>query len=344
MPTAKTCIKDGPGRVALADLELRAPGPGEALIRTTLSTLCGSDLHVIDEIDRMPAGLPQGHEAVGIVEAIGDGVTRLKPGDRVVASCVVGCGHCALCDTGELQLCRTYNFPFNILFGCQSEAFIARSADLNLARIPDGMPDTAAIFAADVLSTGFAALERAQLKHGQSVAVFAQGPVGLCATMAAKHLGAARIIAVEAIPERAAMARRMGADEVIPPADAPDNIRALTGGLGVDVAVEAVGKPAAFEACQRSIRVGGVVSIVGVYTGVPALQLPVTSTFFHHTTVTSYCPGGTERLQYLLGLMERGAIDPTPLLTHAMGLRDIGAAYDLFRSRRDGVLKIAITP
>jgi threonine dehydrogenase-like Zn-dependent dehydrogenase len=343
MPKVKTCIKAARGRVALADVPLRDPGPGEALIRTTLTTICGSDLHIVDKFDQIPAGMPQGHEAVGVVDAIGDGVQRFRPGDRVVASCVTGCGSCALCGLGEPQLCSTYNAPFNILFGCQAEAFAVRSADLNLARIPDGMHDRQAILAADILSTGFTAIERARVQPGQTVAIYAQGPVGLCATAAARHHGAGRVIAVELVPERAAMARRLGADEVLSPDGAPERIRELTSGLGVDVAVEALGKPETFDACLRAIRFGGTVSVVGVFTGIDALRLPVDATFVQRTVVTSYCPGGTARLQYLMSLIDRG-LDLTSLFTHAFALDDVAAAYELFRSRADGVIKVALTP
>jgi threonine dehydrogenase-like Zn-dependent dehydrogenase len=343
MPKVKTCIKASRGRVAVAEVPLRDPAPGEALIRTTLTTICGSDLHIVDAFDRMPAGMPQGHEAVGVVEAVGDGVQRFRAGDRVVASCVTSCGTCALCGLGEPQLCSTYGAPLNLLFGCQSEAFVVRSADVNLARIPDGMHDRQAVLAADILSTGFAAIERARVQPGQTVAIYAQGPVGLCATAAAKHHDAGRVIAVELVPERAAMARRLGADEVISPQGAPERTRELTSGLGVDVAVEALGKPETFDACLRSIRFGGTVSIVGVFAGIDALRLPIDATFLHRTVVTSYCPGGTARLQYLMSLLERG-LDLTPLFTHAFALDEIAAAYELFRSRTDGVIKIALTP
>jgi alcohol dehydrogenase len=342
MPKVQTCIKTGRGTVGLAELALRDPGPGEALIRTTLTTICGSDLHLVDLIDRIPTGWPQGHEAVGVVEAVGAGVTQLRPGDRVVASCVTCCGSCALCKLGDLQLCSTYGSPLNVMFGCQAEAFVVRSAERNLAKIPDAMQDRQAIFAADIMSTGFGAIERGRLTPGQTVAVYAQGPVGLCATAAAKHYGAGRIIAVEALPERAAMAKRLGADDVLPPEGAPERIRELTGGLGVDLAVEALGKPATFDACLRSIRLGGTVSVVGVFAGIEALSLPVSAGFYQETIVTTLCPGGTARLQYLMGLMERGQVDLTPMFTHTMPLADIAAAYDLFRERKDGVLKIAL--
>jgi threonine dehydrogenase-like Zn-dependent dehydrogenase len=344
MPRVKTCIKQGRGQVGIVEMDIPGPSPADALIRTTLTTICGSDLHIVDEIDAMPAGIPQGHEAVGVIEAVGSGVQRFKPGERVVASCVSGCGACALCATGELQLCSTYFSPLNVLFGCQSEAFVGRSADLNLARIPDGMTDRQAIFAADIMSTGFAGIERGNLKPGQTVAIFAQGPVGLCATAAAKYYKAGRIIAVESVPERVAMAKRMGADEVLSPEGAPERIRQLTGGLGVDLAVEALGKPATFDACLQSIRMGGTVSVIGVFANQDHLRLPINNIFYHHTIVTSYCPGGTKRLEQLMGIMERGEVDLTPLFTHQRKLSEIAGAYELFRKRTDGVIKIAVEP
>lgn len=344
MPTVRTCVKEGRGKVTIAQLAIGDPSPADALIRTTLTTICGSDLTLVDVIDAMPAGIPQGHEAVGVIEAVGSAVQRFKPGDRVVASCVTGCGACALCRTGELQLCSTFFSPLNVLLGCQAEAFIGRVADTNLAVIPDGMTDRQAIFAADIMSTGFAAIERGRLQPGQTVAIFAQGPVGLCATAAAKYYGASHIIAVESVQERAAMARRMGADEVISPEGAPEKIRELTQGLGVDLAVEALGKASTFEACLQSIRMGGTVSVVGVFAGQDALRLPISNTFYHRTIVTSYCPGGTARLEQLMGIMARGEVDLTPLFTHDFKLADISNAYDLFRQREDGVIKVAITP
>jgi threonine dehydrogenase-like Zn-dependent dehydrogenase len=344
VPIVKSCIKQGRGQVAIADIAIGDPAPADALIRTTLTTICGSDLSLVDVIDAMPAGIPQGHEAVGVIEAVGSDVQQFKAGDRVVASCVTGCGTCTRCVGGELQLCSTFFSPLNVLFGCQSEAFIGRVADTNLAVIPDGMTDRQAIFAADIMSTGFAAIERGRLQRGQTVAIFAQGPVGLCATAAAKYHGAGHIIAVESVPARAAMARRMGADEVISPDGAPEKIRELTRGLGVDLAVEALGKAATFDACLLSIRMGGTVSVVGVFAGQDALRLPISNTFYHHTIVTSYCPGGTARLEHLMGIMARGEVDLTPLFTHDFRLADIANAYDLFRRREDGVIKVAITP
>jgi len=229
----------------------------------------------------------------------------------------------------------------NLLFGAQAEAFLVRSADYSMAKIPEGMSDRQAVFAADILSTGLGALERARLRPGQSVCIFAQGPVGLCATAAARHLGAGTIYAVESVPERVALARKLGADVVLDPDTAVDRVLEATRGTGVDVAVEALGTQRTFEACCRVTRMGGTVSSVGVYAKVPRLEMPTDGTFLHRTFVSTLCPAGSERLDALLHLMNRG-LDITPLFTHAMPLDRIADAYDLFRHRRDGVVKIAV--
>ncbi|HEY2732997.1 MAG TPA: zinc-binding dehydrogenase [Polyangiales bacterium] len=343
MSKVKTVVKAGPGQVELIDRELPGPKPGQALIRTTLSTVCGSDLHMVDDFPMAPAGQPQGHEAVGIVEDVGEGVTRIKKGDRVVTSCLIGCGHCHVCLAGDLCMCRTYKAPMNVLFGCQAEAFVVNSADLNMAVVPKDLSDKQALFTGDIMSTGFAAIERAHLKPGQSVAIFAQGPVGLCATAAAKFYGASRIITVESVPERVAMSKKLGATDVVDPEGAVDKIKELTKNQGVDVAVEALGREVTLESCLKVIRHGGTVSSVGVYPNMKAFSLPVNAIFSQFTFVTSMCPGGTERLNYLLGLIQSGKVDLTPLWTHDRKLSDIANVYEMFRKRQDGALKIALT-
>jgi alcohol dehydrogenase len=343
MPKIKVCIKEDTARVALTDVDVADPGPGQVLVRTTLTTICGSDIHITDDIPEVPVGMPMGHEGVGVVEAVGDGVERFKVGDRVVACCLLSCGHCERCTGDEQNICKTFGAPMNLLFGAQSEAFLVGSADYSMEHLPDGLNDRQAVFVADILSTGFGAVERAELRAGQSVAIFAQGPVGLCATMGARYYGAEPIIAVESIPERAAMASRLGATHVLSPASAVDEIMELTGGEGVDVAIEALGKQATFENCCKVTRLGGTISSVGVYGGIPVLPLSTDGSFVHRKLVTTFCPAGHERLAFLLKLIESGRVDPTPLLTHERSLDDIVAAYDMFRRREDGVMKVAIT-
>jgi alcohol dehydrogenase len=334
-------VKTGPGQVELTTLDLPDPPPGVALIRTELSTICGSDIHMVDHMPEVPVGLPMGHESVGVVEAVGEGVDRFRRGDRVVVSCLASCGACARCQEGNASVCQTFGAPLNLLFGAQAEMFLVRGANESMAKIPDSMSDRHAIFAADIMSTGFGAIERAGLRPGGSVAIFAQGPVGLCATAAAKHHGAGIIYTVESIPERVAMSRQLGADVVLSPENAVDEILASTHGAGVDVAVEALGSQRTFESCLRVTRFGGTVSSVGVYAGASRLEVPTDGTFLHRTIVTTLCPAGKGRLEELLRITEAG-VDLTPLFTHEMTLSDVVPAYDLFRGRRDGVLKIAL--
>ncbi|MEO8539452.1 MAG: alcohol dehydrogenase catalytic domain-containing protein [bacterium] len=319
------------------------PGPGQALIRTTLSTICGSDMHIVDEMP-VPGGIPMGHEAIGIVEAVGDGVTNFKAGDRVAAGCLSCCGSCRRCMEGDQSICETFNAPGNLLFGAQGEYFLVNGAQAGLAKVPDALQDEQVLFVTDIMSTGFAAIERASIKPGDTVAVFAQGPVGLCATAGARTYGAGTIIAVESIPERVAMAKRFGADIVLDPADAVEKILGLTGGKGVDIAVEALGHQVTFENACRSVRIGGTVSSVGVYGAFPELRMATGGSFIHRKLVTTLCPVGTARLERLMGLVSAGRVDLTPLLTHSLKISETPAGYDLFRDKKGGVLKIALRP
>lgn len=344
LPSSNTCIKTAPHQVTMATIPLPdEPGPGQALIRTTLATVCGSDIHIVDEMP-VPAGVPMGHEAVGVVEAVGAGVTAFKPGDRVAAGCLYCCGQCARCMEGNHSICQTFGAPGNLLFGGQGERFLYSGAQTGLAKIPDSLEDEQVLFVTDIMSTGFAAIERAQIRAGDTVAVFAQGPVGLCATAGARTLGAGTIIAVEGIPYRQEMARKMGADIVLDPADAVGKIVELTGGQGVDIAVEALGNQATLEAACAVARLGGTISVVGVFGAFPTVTIPTSGSWIHRKIVTTLCPVGTERLTRLMNLVAGGKVDLRPLITHNMKISETPAAYDLFRSRDQGVLKIALRP
>ena len=337
------CVKADTKKVTMQRMPITAPGPGQALLKTRLSTICGSDIHLVDELP-IPPGMPMGHEAVAEVVDVGDNVSGFQRGDRVVASCLYGCGTCPRCQEGNRQVCERYVAPMNLLFGCQGEYYLVNSAEVNMAKVPDDVEDESALFATDIMSTGFAAIENAELRFGDSVAVFAQGPVGLCVTAAARARGAGFIAAVESIAPRAAVARTLGADVVLDPATAVDEILALTGGKGVDIAVEALGHQVTLENACRVTRFGGVVSSVGVYGAFPTVSLPTDGTFLHRRLVTTLCPGGPDRLRRMMDLARYGKVDLRPLFTHHMKLDDTVAAYDLFRDRRNGVIKIALRP
>lgn len=339
-----TCVKAGPKRVEMREMPIADAGPGEVIVRTIMATVCGSDMHFVDEMDIIPAGMPMGHEAVGIVEAVGPGVTRFQVGDRVAASCLVGCGVCDRCMEGDVQLCQTFLSPGNLLFGCQGQYFKVRGADVSMAKVPDSVDNEHAILATDILSTALGAIERSGMKPGDTVAIFAQGPVGLCATASARLMGAGRIITVESVPERVAMSKQLGADLVLEPGNAVAEIMKLTNNVGVDVAVEALGHQVTFENCCAVTRAGGTISIVGVYGAFPVLNLPTGGTFVHRRLITTLCPSGRPRLEKLFALVSSGKINLSALFTHRMKLSDAPAAYDLFRERKGGVLKIALEP
>lgn len=348
------CIKTAQSKVEMLDLPVPKPGPGQMVVKTTVSTICGTDMHFLDDIPTemlavaypsivLPQGMLMGHEGVGIVHEVGSGVTRFQPGDRVIASCLTSCGKCTECLHGDYSVCSGGG---TILAGCQAEYYLIPDAEISAAKVPDGMTDEQAVLPTDIMSTGFAAIDRADAKFGDSVAIFAQGPVGLCATAGAAARGCGLIIAVDTIPERLEMSKRFGANVVINASekDPVAEIMALTNNEGVDVAVEAVGTQATFEGCSRVVRRGGTLSGVGVYGLTPTVSMPtLTISFLHRRIVTTLCPSGRDRLEHLLAVIQHRKMDLSSLFTHRMKLADCPAAYDLFRSKTEGVLKIAIT-
>jgi len=337
------CVKTDTRKVEMQKLPVPTPGPGQALIKTRLSTICGSDIHIVDELP-IPAGTPMGHEAVGEVFDAGEGVSGFKQGDRVVASCLFGCGFCPRCQEGNLQICERYAAPMNLMFGCQGEYYLVPTAELNMTKVPDDLDDEGVLFATDIMSTGFGAIENSGLRFGDSVAIFAQGPVGLCATAAARIRGAGLIITVESVPARVTISKKLGADFVVEPEKAVDEIRALTAGHGVDVAVEALGQQQTLENAAHVTRWGGTISSVGVYGAFPTVSIPTTGTFLHRRFVTTLCPSGADRLRRMMDLIRFGKVDLRPLFTHHTKLADTPDGYDMFRERKDGVIKLAIRP
>src|ERR1700710_1273288 len=217
----------------------------------------------------------------------------------------------------------------------------------NLAPVPDTLEDEQVLMCPDIMSTGFSGVESAGVRIGDTVAVFAQGPIGLCATAGAKLSGAAMVIGVDRLAGRLAIATRMGADYVIDggKVDPVEEIMRLTGGRGVDVAIEALGTQQTFESCLRVLRPGGTLSSLGVYSTDLTIPLDAFAAGLADLKiVTTLCPGGKERMRRLMAIVASGRADLKPLVTHRFKLDQIEAAYDLFSHQRDGVLKVAITP
>ena len=354
MTKMKANIFEGVNRIAIRSKEVPKPGYNEALVRVTLTTICGTDLHIVRGEYPVAAGLIIGHEPVGVIEELGDGVSGYNIGDRVLVGAITPCGQCRACFSGHSSQCGHgegyealggWRFG-NTINGAQAEYLRIPYAQANLAKIPDELTDEQVVLLADIASTGFSGAESAQIKIGDSVVVFAQGPIGLCATAGAKLMGATLIIGVDGDEHRLAMSKRMGADVTLDyrDVDVVAEVKRLTGG-GADVAIEALGTQQTFESALRSLRPAGTLSSLGVYSG--KLQIPYeafAAGIGDHRIVTTLCPGGKERMRRLMEVVRHGRVDLTPLLTHTFALDDIQAAYDLFGERLDGVMKVAIRP
>lgn len=324
---------------------------GEAVIRITATTICGTDVHIVKGEYPVRRGLILGHEPVGIIEELGDGLDdEFAVGQRVIAGAITPCGQCFYCLNGAHAQCHGplggWRFG-NTINGAWAEYLLVPDARANLATVPDGLSDEEVLMLPDIASTGIAGAESGRVRIGDSVAIFAQGPIGLCATVGARLRGAGVIIAVDPIEARREMARRFGATVVLDPTriDPVAEIRALTGGRGVDVAIEALGRQETFDMCLRATRAGGVVSSLGVYSGkIAASPEALHAGLGDQTIVTTLCPGGKERMRRLIEMVAHERIDFSPLVTHRFALADLPQALALFAAQRDGVLKVALFP
>lgn len=357
MPKMKAAVFVEPGRIVLEDKPIPAVGPLDALVRVTTTTICGTDVHILKGEYPVAKGLTIGHEPVGVIEKLGAAVKGYQEGQRVIAGAITPsgwsnaclCGACSQDGAGTAHGWKPLGgWKFgNTIDGCQAEYVLVPDAMANLAPVPDGLTDEQVLMCPDIMSTGFSGAESAGIRIGDSVAVFAQGPIGLCATAGAKLSGASLVIGVDRLPDRLRMARQMGADHVInsSQADPVEEILRLTSGRGVDVAIEALGTQQTFEACLRVLRPGGTLSSLGVYS--TDLKIPLDAFcagLGDHRIVTTLCPGGKERMRRLMSVIQGGRVDLGAMVTHRFRLDDIEAAYELFGHQRDGVLKVAITP
>lgn len=348
--TMRALVFRGPNQIGIESVPIPKPGYGEAVIRVTLTTICGTDVHILKGEYPVKPGLVIGHEPVGVIHELGPGVSGYAVGERVLVGAITPCGQCDFCLGGKLSQCggAIGGWKFgNTINGAQAEYLLVPHAQANLAKIPEGLADEQVVLLADIASTGFSASESAHVQLGDSVAIFAQGPIGLCATVGARLKGAGLVIAVESDPVRMDMSKRMGADVVIDyrKEDVFDAVRKLTRGRGVDVAIEALGTSQTFESALKVLRPGGTLSSLGVYSGKLSIPLePFAAGLGDHRIVTTLCPGGKERMRRLMELVRHGRMDLRPLLTHTFRLDQIAKAYDLFANRKEGVLKVAIRP
>jgi threonine dehydrogenase-like Zn-dependent dehydrogenase len=350
----RAAVFHGVGDIRLGEKPMPHARAGEAILKVTLTTICGTDLHILRGEYPVEKGLTIGHEAVGVVHELGEGVEGVKLGQRVLVGAITPCGQCRACLSAHWSQCGHgagyealggWRFG-NKIDGAQADYLRVPWAQANLAPIPDSVSDEQALMLADIASTGISGAESGGVRPGDAVVVLAQGPIGLCATAGARLMGASLVIGVDTDANRRAAARRMGADVVLDPAavDVVAEIKRITDG-GADVAIEALGLQQTFEQALRSLRPGGMLSSLGVYSG--KLQMPYdafAAGIGDHRIVTTLCPGGKERMRRLLSLVSSGRFDPKPLVTHTMPLDRLEEAYRLFGERRDGVLKVALRP
>jgi alcohol dehydrogenase len=354
--TMQAAVFRGVDDLRLESVPMPTAGFGEAIVKVTMTTICGTDVHIVRGEWPVEPGRVLGHEPVGVIHEIGPGVEGYAVGDRVLVGAITPCGTCYYCLHGQAAQCAGVHDHWvpgggwrlgNSIDGVQAEYYRVPYAQANLTRIPDELRDEDVVLLADIASTGISASERANVTIGDVVVVLAQGPIGLCATAGARLKGASYVIAVDGIPERLEMAQRLGADEVIDfhEQDPIEAVKRATEGRGADVAIEALGTQQTFESCLRSLRPGGTLSSLGIYAGKLAIPPDAfVGGLGDHTIVTTLCPGGRERMRQLMEMVRHRRLDLSPLLTHRFPLEDIVEAYDMFAHQRDGVLKVAITP
>jgi 2-desacetyl-2-hydroxyethyl bacteriochlorophyllide A dehydrogenase len=318
----------------------------DAVVRVEVTGVCGSDLHIYHGRVQIEPGFTLGHEFVGTVAAAGDAVTEVAAGDRVLGCYCSACGNCFFCRRGDFHKCdegRVFGHGSTLgsLQGAQAEQVLVPHANLTLRRVPDGMSDDAALFAGDVMGTGWHAVDQAGIRPGDSAAVLGLGPVGLCAVQAARAAGAAGVVAVDSVEERLAVAETFGARPVHLTEDDPRAaVKEATGGRGVDAAIDAVGHPDALELACRVTRKAGTVVAIGVYA--ERIQLHMGVVWIKALTLKTGHANVIGHIDRVLAMMAGGVLDPTPLVTHHMRLDEAPEAYAVYDRRE--ALKIVMAP
>lgn len=336
-----------PGEVRVEERPEPALGArDDAIVRIEASGICGSDLHIFHGRVRIEPGFTIGHEFVGTVVAAGDDVARVHSGDRVLGCYHTACGTCFFCLRGTYQKCdamRTFGHGelLGALQGTQAELALVPSANMTLRKVPDGVGDDVALFAGDVMGTGYHAVVESGVRPGDSLAVLGLGPVGLSAVQVAVAHGAGPVLAIDTVPERLEMARRFGATPIHLTAESPrDVVKRATSARGVDAAIDAVGHPDALDLAIRLARKAGTVVAIGVYAEPCRVHMGLV--WIKALTLRSGHANVIGHVDRVLGMLASGSLDPTPLVTHHMSLDDAAEAYRVYDRRE--ALKIVLTP
>ena len=347
----KALVFEGIRRIACSTVPDPAlAAPGDVIVRVRAAAICGSDLHVYRGLETgLDAGTVMGHELAGEVVAAGPEVTRFRPGDLVVSPFTTSCGDCFYCRLGLTARCvRGQLFGWveegRGLHGVQAEYVRVPLADSTLVAVPEGTPPEEALFAGDILATGWFGAESAGAGPGRSVAVVGCGPVGLMAAIAARELGAERVFAVDALPDRLALASRWGAEPIDFQAEDPiERIQEETGGRGADAVVEAVGTPQASRLAFDLVRPGGTIAAVGVHVEDHLAFAPGEAYDKNLTYRAGRCPARAY-MDRLLPLVQSGRYDLGALISHRLPLDRGPDGYDLFDRRVPGCTKVVLLP
>ena len=340
-------VMKGIGKVGFADKPIPTPGPTDAIVKTTKALICTSDVHTVNGAIGPRDNLTLGHEAVGRVHQVGAAVKRFKPGDHVLVGAITPEWGDAASQAGHSSqsggALGGWKFA-NIKDGVFAEYFHVNEADANMAHIPAAVADDSAVYCCDMISTGLMAAENANIPPGGTVAVFALGPVGLMAVAGARMLGAGLIVGVDSVPRRQELARSYGADVTVDfeKEDAVARIMDLTGGEGVDSAIEALGGDLSFQNAIRVTKPGGTISNAGYhgkgeFVHIPRMEWGVGMA--EKTIRTGLCPGGRLRMERLLRLLQGGRVDPTRLTTHTFRFDELERAFEMMERKLDGIIK-----
>jgi alcohol dehydrogenase len=343
----KALVYRGPGQLSLEERpKPELQGPGDAIIRMSKTTICGTDLHILKgDVPSCAPGRILGHEGVGVVECVGSGVTAFHPGDHVLISCISACGRCEACRRGMYSHCVSGGWILgNTIDGTQAEYVRIPHAETSLYPIPEGADEEALVMLSDILPTGFeCGVLNGKIAPGATVAIVGAGPIGLAALLTAQFYAPAEIIMIDLDENRLGVARQFGATHAVNSSqgDAAEAVKSLTGGRGVDTAIEAVGVPATFELCQSLVAAGGVIANIGVH-GRP-VDLHLERLWSHNITITTRLVD-TVTTPMLLKTVQARKLDPGRLITHRFALDEIEAAYDAFRRAAEtGALKVVIS-
>jgi 2-desacetyl-2-hydroxyethyl bacteriochlorophyllide A dehydrogenase len=336
-----------PGEVQVDEVqEPELLAADDAIVRVQASGICGSDLHIYHGRVQIEPGFVIGHEYVGEVVAVGDEVTRVEVGDRVLGTYGTACGECFFCRREEFHKCdeaRVFGHGQTLgsLQGAQAELLLVPHANLTLREVPEGLSEEVALFAGDVMGTGFHAIDSRPLAEGETAAILGMGPVGLCAVQAAMAAGASEVVAIDTVEDRLRMAESFGATAVhLTEQDPRAEVKKLTEGRGVDLAVDAVGHPEAVDLALRLARKAGTVSVIGVYAERAEVHMGVL--WIKALTLTSGHANVIKHLDPVLELLSAGKLDPAPLVTHHMRLDEAPDAYRVYDNRE--ALKIVLSP